>query len=70
MKLIIEEEKTEVPVLLYLKEHSSYITLCAKKGTNEDKMLLQFYEDGRVKRRSLANIGDFKFDSDGKLIIE
>ena len=55
MKLIIEEGKIELPVRLYLEEHGGYITLCAKLGTTE-RVLLQFYEDGRVKRRTLANI--------------
>ena len=71
MKLAIREEKVEVPVRLYLeKTRDGFVILYADDGTSVRKALLTFYGDGRVKRVESANIGDFRFDTDGRLIIE
>ncbi|NTU49581.1 MAG: hypothetical protein HGA87_01560 [Desulfobulbaceae bacterium] len=72
MRLTIEEEKTEPQVRMYLeKAPAGYVVLCAKLvGTSERKALLTFHENGTVRRSTNATIGDYKFDGDGRLIIE
>ena len=67
MKLIIKEE--ELSIKLYFEERGNYVVLYAKQGLNK-KALMEFYNNGSVKRSNFANIGDFKFDNEGKLIIE
>lgn len=71
MKLTIREEKTGT-VELYLEKTENGVFLCAKTGdgSRAPSVLLIFHEDGKVERPEGANIGDFKFDTDGRLIIE
>lgn len=69
MKLTIEDKKPEKILRLYLEERSDGVSLFAHDGQLY-RVLLYFSNDGTVKRVSNAEIGDFKFDIRGKIIID
>tara|TARA_S200002703_G_scaffold33932_2_gene29365 strand:- start:444 stop:653 length:210 start_codon:yes stop_codon:yes gene_type:complete len=69
MKLIIDDEQEDKVVKLSLVHFGDAIDLCAEHDGSR-KRLITFYNDGCVSRRVNADIGDFKFDDEGRLVIE
>lgn len=69
MKLTIEDDKTETTVRFWVEKHGELVLLMATDG-GIHKALIKFLGDGRAIRIGSANVGDFNFDKQGRLIIE
>lgn len=70
MRLILEDEKTEAAVKLYLFGCEDSVDLMAVDSSGKRKCLITFRNRGKVYTHHNAEIGDFKFDKGGRLIIE
>lgn len=70
MKLILEQEVECTNVHMVLKKTEDGMTLFAKTHEDGTVALLHFSNSGTVMRVPRAQIGDFKVDDRGRLIIE
>ena len=70
MKLQIVNSSKDTTITLELKETGPGNIVLEASNSKSSRVLLQFFADGSVTRTSYANIGDFKFDSDGRIEIE
>lgn len=69
MKLFTKEEIKELSVRIYTQQDGGYVYVFAEDNLGNIKSLLEFRPDGYVYRCLDAKIGDFKFDNEGRIII-